>query len=552
MLITDKNRLIAYGEPNRVWQGIPGVTLTKGGRLFITFYSGGVKEEYGNFSLLLRQEGEEFKTVAVADTPNARCYDPCLWTDPKGRLWFIWSVMPDHHVECAVCDDPDADELVWSRVRTIGCDVMLNKPIILSTGEWLFPMAIWNAEGGVRTMSPEHDTKNGPAGSYVYRSVDEGETFEKLGYAVTPERSFDEHMVVELKDNSLLMAVRTTYGIALSRSFDQGRTWSVGERCDWGGPNSRFFIGRLKSGRLLLINHVDFSGRNNLTALLSEDEGKTWPYRLLLDGRSRVSYPDAVEDEDGNIYIVYDRERGCFKKSLEDALGDAREILLARITEEDILRGRLTNDGSYLRRVVNKLGAYEKGDNPFGELSLLGDRELAVKLLEEGQETAVERLFEVYASACPGVSEQESERIDALVARIGEGKRVEETLVELIGVLRKSKQDASPVISRVMADIAADLADETTAAEYAKKYGISVYYLCHLFKKTAGITLTAYRTSLRLIRAKQLLASTEDKIADVAEACGFTNGSYFTELFTANESMTPSKYRALHREGKTS
>ena len=134
MLITDKNQQIAYGEPNRVWQGIPGVTLTKGGRLFVTFYSGGVKEEYGNFSLLLRQEGEEFKTVAVADTPDARCYDPCLWTAPKGRLWVIWSVMPDHHVECAVCDDPDAEELVWSRVRTIGCDVMLNKPIILSTG----------------------------------------------------------------------------------------------------------------------------------------------------------------------------------------------------------------------------------------------------------------------------------------------------------------------------------------------------------------------------------------------------------------------------------
>jgi two-component system response regulator YesN len=66
------------------------------------------------------------------------------------------------------------------------------------------------------------------------------------------------------------------------------------------------------------------------------------------------------------------------------------------------------------------------------------------------------------------------------------------------------------------------------------------------------MTLTAYRTSLRLIRAKQLLATTDDKVADVAQACGFTNVSYFTELFSANESMTPTKYRALHRQGKTS
>lgn len=552
MLITDPKQLIAYREPYRLWQGIPGVARTRGGRLFVTFYSGGVKEEYGNFSLLLRQKGEEFETVAVADAADARCYDPCLWVDPKGRLWFIWSVMPEHRVECAVCDDPDAQELVWSGVRTIGCDVMLNKPTVLSTGEWLFPMAIWDAAGGVRTMSPEHDTKNGPAGSYVYRSVDEGETFERLGYAVTPERSFDEHMVVELRDNSLLMPVRTRYGIALSHSYDQGRTWSVGEKCDWGGPNSRFFISRLRSGRLLLINHVDFTGRNNLTALLSEDEGKTWPHRLLLDGRMQVSYPDAVEDEDGNIYIVYDRERGCFKKSVEHALRDAREILMARITEEDILRGRLTSEGSYLRRVINKLGAYEKGDNPFGEPSRLGDRELALRLLEDGHETAVDRLFEIYWRACPGVSAQASERIDLLAARVGEGRRVEESLEELIRLMRDAQGVESPVITRVMEAVAADLTDETTVAQYARQFGISVYYLCHLFKRTTGMTLTAYRTSLRLIRAKQLLAATEQKIADIAAACGFNNVSYFTELFTARESMAPSKYRALRREGKTS
>ena len=552
MLITKPEQLQAYSEPYRVWQGIPGIERTKNGRLFATFYSGGVKEEYGNFCLLLREKGDTFETIAVADVEQSRCYDPCLWIDPLGRLWFFWSVMPDHRVECVICDDPDAEELVWGPVRRIGCDVMLNKPIVLSTGEWIFPMAIWDAEHGVRTMSPEHDTKNGPAGSYVYRSVDQGETFEKLGYAVTPERSFDEHMVVELKDNSLLMPVRTKYGIALSRSYDQGRTWSEGEKCDWGGPNSRFFISRLKSGRLLLINHVDFVGRNNLTALLSEDEGKTWPYRLLLDGRASVSYPDATEDENGNIYVIYDRERGCFKKSLEVALADAREILVAKITEEDILRGKLTNKGSYLRRVINKLDTYEKGDNPFGELGLLGDRELAEKLLEEGHETAVDRLFELYWRACPGVSAEVSERIDKLAARIGEGKRVEDSLEELIHLMRHAEGEASPVIARVMEAVATDLSDEATAADYAARFGISVYYLCHLFKKTTGMTLTAYRTSLRLIRAKQLLATTEEKIADIAAKCGFNNVSYFTELFTAREAMTPGKYRTLRREGKTS
>jgi len=99
----------------------------------------------------------------------------------------------------------------------------------------------------------------------------------------------------------------------------------------------------LKSGRLLLVNHYRFTGRNNLTAQLSDDDGATWPHHLLLDERPNVSCPDAVEDDDGKIYVVYDRER-----VLE------REILLAVFTEEDILRGTCVSDIARLKVLINK------------------------------------------------------------------------------------------------------------------------------------------------------------------------------------------------------
>ena len=114
----------------------------------------------------------------------------------------------------------------------------------------------------------------------------------------------------------------------------------------------------------MLINHYEFTKRNNLTALLSEDDGKTWPYKLLLDGRNDVSYPDAVEAADGYIYITYDRERGCFKEDLATAMADAREILMAKITEKDILAGQLTDEGSFLQGIISKLGEYADED-PF-------------------------------------------------------------------------------------------------------------------------------------------------------------------------------------------
>lgn len=71
----------------------------------------------------------------------------------------------------------------------------------------------------------------------------------------------------------------------------------------------------------------------------------------MLDSREEVSYPDAAWDAEGHIYIVYDRGRYT-----------DREILMARVTEADILAGRCVTAGSYLGKVINKAGDIpEKG-----------------------------------------------------------------------------------------------------------------------------------------------------------------------------------------------
>ena len=62
-----------------------------------------------------------------------------------------------------------------------------------------------------------------------------------------------------------------------------------------------------------MINHYQFVGRDHLTAMLSEDEGKTWKYKLLLDERADVSYPDAKEADDGYIYIQGTKDNNKLK-----------------------------------------------------------------------------------------------------------------------------------------------------------------------------------------------------------------------------------------------
>jgi hypothetical protein len=82
-----------------------------------------------------------------------------------------------------------------------------------------------------------------------------------------------------------------------------------------------------------------------MTALLSEDDGISWKYSLLIDSRE-TSYPDAVESADGTIFMVHDCHRVGFK-----------EILCSRFTENDIINGVVTDYDSYLCQIVSKAPA---------------------------------------------------------------------------------------------------------------------------------------------------------------------------------------------------
>lgn len=335
-----------YADEARKFQGIPGIESTPGGRFFITFYAGMEDEGNGNFLLIYKSaDGKNFGKAFMAVVPpaeNTRCFDPCLWMSPDGKLRLFWaqsSTWFDGRVGvwCAVCDNPDADEVRFSAPERIANGVMMNKPIALKNGDWLLPCAILAACNSELNFIPDERFSN------VYRSTDGGKTYRCIGHCDCPDRLIDEHMLYEREDGTLVMLVRTNYGIGESVSTDGGVTWSTGHDSGLGGPNSRFCVRRLRSGRLLLVNHKNFKGRNNLTAMLSEDDGHTWSDGILLDERNDVSYPDVTETADGYLHIVYDYHRYSDK-----------EILVATLNEDDILAGKPVSEKAELKRVVIK------------------------------------------------------------------------------------------------------------------------------------------------------------------------------------------------------
>ncbi|MEP7364045.1 MAG: sialidase family protein, partial [Acidobacteriota bacterium] len=194
-------------------------------------------------------------------------------------------------------------------------------------------------------------------GAHLLLSRDQGKTFQTIPGPRVPRAAFDEHMMIERKDGSWQVYVRTQYGIGSSISTDRGRTWSEGTDTGIRHTNARFFIRRLRSGNLLLVRHnwpeslsANQSRRTYLTAQLSADDGATWKGGmgggLLLDDRQSVSYPDGFQAPDGSITIVYDRERT-----------KAMEILFARFTEADIEAGKCVSKSCALRNPINAAGA---------------------------------------------------------------------------------------------------------------------------------------------------------------------------------------------------
>lgn len=545
MLITDKETLKQFSTSKRLWQGIPSIEVTEKGRIFLTWYSGGTTEQIGNYSFFtLSDDGVNFsEPVIAAYADGYRCFDPCLWIDPLGRLWFTWSRHPDDGLYGAICDDPDADEIVFGEEFFIGNNIMMNKPTVLSTGEWLFPIAVWNVS--VKGIA---EPQTGKSGAFVYSTCDNGKTFKKLGGADIKKRSFDEHMILELSSGVLRNFVRTHYGIGAADSYDMGLSWGKDFDTGYKGPCSRFHIRRLKSGRVLLINHYEYTGRNNLTAMLSEDDGKTFPYKLLLDERRNVSYPDAKEAEDGFIYITYDRERGNNKSSLSEVMQSAREILIAKITEEDIINGFVITSGSYLKRVANKLGDYDGEDkNPYRESGLFDDKAYAEYLIgNKTPDGIISEIFNTYGINCTNIHNVNAIELDRLIDDYVNNQNFEQ-LPKIIEAVRsasdKNTTEKNDIVEKVCAYIKENLEKNESIDSIARTLNYSAHYISHIFKEKTGTTVLNFRNNQRLTKAKLLLKGGNSKIIDIAYVCGFENSAYFTEIFTREVGISPTEYR---------
>ncbi|MHA1698464.1 MAG: sialidase family protein [Promethearchaeota archaeon] len=184
-------------------------------------------------------------------------------------------------------------------------EMIKNHPIRLSNGDIILPaMTEWTSYSPVYYICKPEEFKKGCLESQ----------WEKVR---APGIGCFQPTLVELEPGHILSLMRVEKNSKFNRfmaqqdSFDHGRSWTDAHVNDFGFPNcnANNDIVKLKNGHVVLIYNDSREIRNPLTAALSEDGAKTWPYKRNIDysqdPAARFHYPSVIQTKDGLIHVTY-------------------------------------------------------------------------------------------------------------------------------------------------------------------------------------------------------------------------------------------------------
>lgn len=110
--------------------------------------------------------------------------------------------------------------------------------------------------------------------------------------------------------------------------------------------------------------------------------------------------------------------------------------------------------------------------------------------------------------------------------------------------LKHREQEEIDMVNRVKKFVEDNFFDINLSAAYIAEYeGVSVNYLCDIFKRYDDTPLQKYITQYRLDRSCELLRSTNMPVIGIAQAVGFATPQYFFTVFKSYYNMTPATYR---------
>lgn len=270
--------------------------------------------------------------VIVSDDPTRSEQNPSLFQNPNGDIWLMYTA------QAAKKPDDNSDDSLQGTAeirrkisrdggRTWGpTEAVFTRPgsfcrqkiQVLSNGRWIFNNFICALDG----------TRLGSDVTVIQISDDQGKTWR--GVEIPESRGRVHGNVIELEPGKLVCLLRSRAAdhIYRSESNDNGETWSVPVPTPLRNNNASISAIKLQSGALAIIyNDVSFNEDGSRTVwpdqrcpvamAISEDGGKTWPWRRIVEhgegfigpwndvNNRRYEYPVMMQSKDGKIHAAY-------------------------------------------------------------------------------------------------------------------------------------------------------------------------------------------------------------------------------------------------------
>jgi predicted neuraminidase len=326
---------------------------------------GGSQEGKSDISIYFSrlQAGESCWTPAVklSDDDTRSEQNPILFPAPDGRLWLLYTAQKSGNQDTSIIRYRISEDngQTWQPVGVLfdKAGTFVRQPVVvLDNGNWLVPVFYCRTRPGEKWVGDDDI-------SAVHISSDQGHSWREVE---VPGSVGCVHMNIEkLPDGTLLALFRSRWAdnIYASRSSDGGNTWSEPASTGLPNNNSSIQFTRLANGHLALVfNDISaaqaterrvslydeiedeetelstepavtaekmvtadartaFWGtpRAPMTLAISEDGGRTWPFKRNLevgDGycmtnnselqlNREYSYPSIKQTEDGVLHIAY-------------------------------------------------------------------------------------------------------------------------------------------------------------------------------------------------------------------------------------------------------
>jgi AraC-like DNA-binding protein len=106
-------------------------------------------------------------------------------------------------------------------------------------------------------------------------------------------------------------------------------------------------------------------------------------------------------------------------------------------------------------------------------------------------------------------------------------------------------------IIRVKAHIEAHLDSPIRMSDLAAIARLSTSHFSRSFKRSVGVPPFAYVARRRLVRAQDLMLTTDDSLCQIALACGICDQSHLTRLFRRHLGTSPNVWRRRYRVEST-